>query len=105
MNDQPMFRPNGDGYDVSPAGVLLLAAGTIYCDPSETTPQGISNARKLMDGILTAAHDGGFKQGDILRMLLARNQVTQRLAAMARAACAVAGAVAIGEVLTRARQA
>ena len=103
MSTQPMFRPNGDGYDVSPAGVLLLAAGTIYGDPSETTPKGISNARTLMDGILTAARAGGFTQGDILRTLLARNETTHRLAAMARAACAAAGAVAIGEVLDRAR--
>ena len=105
MSTQPMFRPNGDGYDVSPAGVLLLAAGTIYGDPSETTPKGISNARTLMDGILTAAHDGGFKQGDILRTLLARNEVTHRLAAMARAACAAAGAVAISDLFDSLRAA
>ena len=103
MNTQPMFKPNGDGYDISPAGVLLLAAGTIYGDPTETTPQGISNARKLMDGILDAARAGGFKQNDILRTLLARNQPSQRLAAMAQAACAAAGAGAIGDVLDRVR--
>jgi hypothetical protein len=105
MNTQPMFRPNGDGYDISPAGILLLAAGAIYGDPTETTPQGISNARKLMDGILTAARAGGFKQNDILRTLLARNQPSQRLAAMAQAACAAAGAGAISDVLDRVRHA
>jgi hypothetical protein len=103
MNTQPMFKPNGDGYDISPAGVLLLAAETVYGDPRDTTPQGIGNARTLMDGILDAAHAGGFKQCDILRTLLARNQVTPRLAAMARTACAAAGPGAIGDVFDRAR--
>lgn len=105
MSAQAMFRPNGDGYDVSPAGVLLLLADTIYGDPTETTPQGIRNARKLMDGILDAARAGGFTQGDILRTLLARNQATPRLVAMALAACAAAGPVAIGDVFDRARRA
>lgn len=43
MNSQPMFKPNGDGYDISSAGVLMLAAGTVYGDPSETTPNGLRN--------------------------------------------------------------
>ena len=103
MNAQPMFTDNGDGYDITPAGALLLAADTVYGDPTETTPQGISNARKLMDGILGAARAGGFKQNDILRTLLARNQPSQRLAAMAQAACAAAGVGAIGDVLDRVR--
>ena len=105
MSTQAMFRPNGDGYDASPAGVLLLAAGAIYGDPTETTPQGIRNAHKMVDGILDAARAGGFKQGDILRTLLARNQTTPRLAAMAQAACAAAGPGAIGDVLDRVRRA
>lgn len=98
MSAQAMFKPNGDGYDISPAGVLLLAAETVYGDPRETTPKGIGNARTLMDGILDAAHAGGFKQCDILRTLLARNRATRQVAAMAQAAVDAAGADAISDL-------
>ena len=76
MNEQPMFRPNGDGYDISPAGLLMICAGTVYGDHSETTPQGVTNALTVMDRILSAARAGGFAQCDILRTMLARNDPT-----------------------------
>ncbi|SFV15507.1 hypothetical protein [Pseudoduganella namucuonensis] len=103
MTTQPMFTPNGDGYDIAPAGVLLLAADTAYGPPHETTPQGMRNARTLMDGILDAARAGGYTQGDILRTLLARNQPTRRVQEMAQAACDTAGAAALTSVFERAR--
>lgn len=100
---QPMFTPNGDGYDISPAGVLLLAAETVYGPPHETTPEGVRKARALIDDMLAAARAGGFMQNDILLTLLARNQPTKRCAAMAQAACDAAGADALHGVLARAR--
>jgi hypothetical protein len=103
MNTQQIFKPNGDGFDISPAGVLLIAAGTVYGDPSETTPQGMSNARALIDELLDAAVAGGYTQGDILRTLLARNQPTPRVMAMAQAACDAAGDIAIRDVFRKAR--
>ena len=103
MNAQPMFTENGDGYDITPAGALLLAADTVYGDPSETTPQGMANAQALMDGILAAARAGGFMQNDILLTLLARKPITRRVAALAQAAVDAAGDEAMQAVFAKAR--
>ena len=106
MNAQPMFTDNGDGYDITPAGVLLLVADTVYGDPSETTPQGMANAQALMDGILAAARAGGFMQNDILLTLLtllARKPITRRVAALAQAAVDAAGDDAMQAVFAKAR--
>ena len=102
MNAQPMFTDNGDGYDITPAGALLLAADTVYGDPTETTPQGMANARTLMDGILAAALAGGFMQNDILIMLLARKPITRSVAALAQAAVDAAGDEAMRTVFAQA---
>jgi hypothetical protein len=101
MSAQPMFKPNGDQYDVSPAGVLLLAAITAFGDPAESTPEGIRRALMLVDGTLSAAFSGGFTQCDILRTLLERNQPTRRVKTMAEAACMAAGTDAIQAVWRR----
>ena len=58
-----------------------------------------------LDGILNAARAGGFTQGDILRTLLARNQTTRRVAAMAQAAVDAAGDAAISDLFDRLRAA
>jgi hypothetical protein len=102
MSTQPMFTPNGDGYDITPAGVLLVAAGTAYGDPAESTPQGIRNALLLIEGILSAAFAGGFKQGDILGTLLQQTP-TPRVQTMAQEACEAAGFAAIEAVFRRVR--
>ena len=82
-----LFIRQGDQYVCNLAGCLLLAAGAVYGDPRETTPQGRSNGRKMVDAILAAARAAGYAQGDILATLLARNQPSPRVAAMASAAC------------------
>ncbi|KAB8042570.1 hypothetical protein [Janthinobacterium aquaticum] len=92
MTKQAMFTPNADGYDISPAGVLLLCADTVYGDPAETTPEGIRNARAMMESLLSAARAGGYTQGDVLHTLLARKQLNRRVMDMAQAACDAAGA-------------
>jgi len=96
---QPMFTPNGDGYDVSPAGVLILAAGTVHGPAQETTPDGIRNAQRLVDGILSAARAGGYAQCEVLETLLAKLPYTPRVGAMAQAACAVISAPAMRAAL------
>jgi len=100
MNAQPMFKPNGDNYDISPAGLLLLAASTAYGDPTDTTPEGVRKALLLIDGMISAAFTGGFKQGDILRTLL-QQEPTRRVQMMAEAACEAAGFAAIQAVWRR----
>lgn len=104
MNPQPIFRPNGDGFDIAPAGVLILVACTAYGDSSETISNGMRNTPKLMDDMLGAARVGGYTEGDIRRTLLARNQPLRRVMTMAQAACDAVGPAAIRDVFIRARR-
>ena len=97
-----MFTPNGDGYDVSPAGAFVLCAATVYGDPAESTPAGIRNARTMLDAVLSAARAGGYTQGDVLHTLLARNKVDRRTMEMAQAACDAAGAARMAVVMRNA---
>jgi len=98
-----LFTPNANGFEIQPAGVLLILADTIYNNPQDSTPTGRARARTMMDAILTAARAGGFKQGDILATLLARGEVTHRLKDMAVAACDAAGPDAIGRIFASMR--
>jgi len=92
MTMPPLFTPTADGtaYDIQPAGVLLILAGTAYGDPDETTPAGRARGKALIDAMLTAARAGGFTQCDILATLLSKNEVSHRVKAMAVQACAAA---------------
>ena len=103
MNTQPMFKENGDGYDISAAGVVLIMAEIVYGDDAETSAEGMRKSTALLNAVLTAAHDGGYKQCDILRTLLARNQPDRRVMAMVQAACNAAGDAAMHEVFARVR--
>jgi len=100
MTSKPLFSPTADGtaYDIQPAGVLLILAGTVYADPDQTTPAGRVRGLTMIDAILTAARAGGFTQCDILATLLSKNEVSQRVKTMALQACAAAGNEALGKV-------
>ncbi|MDP2786187.1 MAG: hypothetical protein Q8O38_16585 [Sulfurimicrobium sp.] len=98
---RPMFKPNGNGYDITPPGVLLLLADAVHGDPSESTAEGKEKAGWVIDAILSAAYRGGFFQGDVLHTLLARNQPDRRMFAMAQAACDAAGPAAIASIFSR----
>ena len=100
MTIKPLFTPTADGaaYDIQPAGVLLILAGTVYCDASESSPAGRTRGKALMDAMLTAARVGGFTQSDILATLRARGEVSHRVKAMAVQACAAAGSEALGRI-------
>jgi len=88
----PLFTPNGDGYDIQPAGVLLILADTVYSeDCNDSTPAGQGRAARMIDSILAAARAGGYTQTDILHTLLVRGERSKRIQDMARAACAAAG--------------
>lgn len=99
---RPIFQPNGDGYNMTLTGVLLMAAGALYGDPDETTPKGRKNAQTIVDGFLNAAFKGGFFQGDVLHTLLARNQTDRRTAELAQAACDAAGNDALLAIMAKA---
>ena len=97
MTDKPLFSPTADGtaYDIQPAGVLILLASESLENP------GLHKNGRLqghIDAMLAAARAGGFTQGDILATLLARNEVSHRVKAMAVQACAAAGHEALGRI-------
>jgi hypothetical protein len=87
----PLFTPNGDGYDIQPAGVLILLADEVYGENPSSNPR----LKNTIDKFLTAARAGGFTQSDILETLLATGEVSHRVKAMAVAACDAAGRDAI----------
>ena len=100
----PLFSPNGDGYDIQPAGLLMLMADIVYKNPDESTPTGRESAAAMIDSILAAARAGGFKQCDILATLLVRGEISQRVRDMAIAACDAAGADQIDAVFAAMRE-
>ena len=95
----PLFTPNGDGYDIQPAGVLILLADEVYGENPSKNPR----LKNTIDHFLTAARAGGFKQSDILETLLATGEVSHRVKAMAVAACDAAGPDAIGQIFASMR--
>lgn len=97
MTDKPLFTPTADGtaYDIQPAGVLILLASEINENPGLHKNGRIQSH---IDAMLTAARAGGFMQSDILATLLARNEVSHRVKAMAVQACAAAGHAALGRI-------
>lgn len=102
MNKTPLFRPNGDGYDIQPAGVLILLASQLQEEPDHPANGRI---QAIIDKMLAAARAGGFKQGDILMTLLANGEVSHRVKDMAVAAMAAAGNDAIDRIFEEWRQA
>lgn len=102
MNNTPLFQPNGDGYDIQPAGVLILLASQLQEEPDHPTNGRI---QAMLDKMLAAARAGGFKQGDILLTLLANGEVSHRVKAMAVSAMEAAGNDAIGRIFEEARSA
>lgn len=99
-----LFTPNSDGYDIHPAGVLLVLADTVYnLDDDESTPAGRANALRLIEALMKAALDGGYRQGDILMTLLSRREVTQRTRTMAIEAMRCAGNERIGPIFAAMR--
>lgn len=89
MTTQPLFKPTPDGtaYDIQPAGVLI-----------DLSHDGRERLKGHIDALMKAARAGGFTQCDILATLLARNEVSHRVKAMAVQACEAAGNEAIGRI-------
>jgi hypothetical protein len=103
MTTQPLFKPTPDGYDIQPAGVLILLASHIYDPESDLSPDGKDKLKGHIDALMTAARAGGFTQCDILATLLSRNEVSHRVKAMAVQACEAAGHEAIGRIFAAMR--
>jgi hypothetical protein len=95
----PLFVPNGDGYDIAPAGVLMMMGDTVCNNHHESSPKGRALATQLVKDILKAAHAGGYKQADILEtLLLEKGESSKRIRNMCVQACEAAGNEAIGKI-------
>ncbi len=60
----PLFTPNGDGYDIQPAGVLLLMADQLYgADREHLSEAGFIRISDTIAALMAAASAGGFTPG------------------------------------------
>lgn len=82
MTKKPVFKPHPDGeqYILNLAGVVLICGSTIFGDPTETTPQGRTNAMRLVERFLQEAEKRGFKHTSTVWALMRRNTPNPRLA-------------------------
>ena len=105
MTPTPMFKPNGDGYDITAPGVLLILADRLYGDDRESLSEaGFIRISDNIALLLRHASAGGFKQGDILMTLLHRGENSKRVQDLASAACAAAGDKAIAQFFAALRK-
>ena len=97
----PMFTDNGDGYDMTQAGVLLVLGDMFYGNDPELTGAARTRTGEFVADVLKAAAVGGFKQADIFITMLTRKQRSLRLSAMAQAASDAAGPEANSAAMER----
>ena len=100
MSTQPMFKPNGKDFDVSPAGVVFVAVNVVYGDLRDSTAETLRLSTLLLDQVLTAARTAGYTQCDILRTLACKG-VNRRVMVMVQAACDAVGTDALNEIIDR----
>ena len=81
MSKNRMFKlhPDGEQLLINLAGCVVLAGDTIFGDPTETTPQGRTNAMRLVDRFLQEAEQRGFKHTSTVWALMRRNDCNPRL--------------------------
>lgn len=84
-----------------PDEMLRTAAIALHGAPAALTPQARQIAAHLVDGVLSAATAGGYRQADILGTLLARCTMSRRITRMCREACSAAGTEALQVVFGR----
>ena len=88
---QKIYTVKGDGFDFTPAGILLLAGDTAYGSPLQITAIGRLNATDFVKRILLSAVAAGYQHGDLLLTLLQWNIRSERVSKMAQEACVIAG--------------
>lgn len=81
MPKNPMFKlhPDGEQYIVNLGGCVLIAGDAIFGNPTETTPQGRTNAMRLVERFLQEAEKRGFKHTSTVWALMRRNDRNPRL--------------------------
>lgn len=90
---------SGADYNVT-AAKLLVMAGQLIADATPDTPiPSQEAARAFVDGVITAAINGGYTKPELLRVALGSSQRSNRLAAMAHEACKAAGHGALARLI------
>lgn len=79
---------------------LLLIIGDSYYRDKDVPQSGKQWAKGVLDEMLTAAVDGGFKKRDILETLMARGETGDRIKKLSRQACTAAG-VRLNQIIER----
>jgi len=93
-----IYTGNGDGFDVTPTGILLLAGDTAHGSPTQTTTIGRLKAADFIKRILSAATLAGYQHSDLLLTFLQWNIQSERVRTMAQEACGIAGGEAFESV-------
>jgi hypothetical protein len=83
-----MFTPNGNGYDMSAAGMLVLAAHTYYRLKHENSQERLDSAKQFMHRVLGDARTAGYSRISQLSAALVCGEVSPRVTKMANQACA-----------------
>lgn len=88
MTKKSMFMPHPDGEQllITLSGCVLLAGDAIFGNPTETTPQGRTNAMRLVERTLQEAEKHGFTQSSTVWALMRRNNYSPRLKNLVQAA-------------------
>lgn len=72
---------------LTPTGMFLVAANTVYNDECRGTPDQFENAKGLIDGILAAAKKAGFCNTSKLGRLMCTDRLSYSGLQMAQQAC------------------
>ena len=87
-HDQTFTLRSDGGYDIQPAGVLLLLGREICTSPPTALRAKLEGHVRAF---LQAARAGAYKQTDVLETLLARGDTSKRVLRMCHEACDAAG--------------
>ena len=89
-----------DGVELlTPTGMFLLAANTVFSADYDVTAGQVQNAKSLMGGIIAAARQARCRQTEKLRRLLKTDRLSGLALKMAQRACDMIPAAAMNELL------
>lgn len=86
---------------LTPTGMFLLAANTIFTTDYEVTAAQVQNARSLMGGIIAAAWQARCRQTEKLRRLLRTDRTSGLTLKMAQRACDMIPAAEMNKLLMK----
>jgi hypothetical protein len=99
-----MFKTNASGgCDMSPAGMLVMAAHTYYRLKHENSQERLDSAKQFMQRVLAAARTVGYSQISQLSAALACGDTSPRMIKMANQACSKVPAETMRQFIDQAK--